>query len=91
MSFPISEATPLRFAPTLPKACDVVVLGGGVIGVMTAWYLAELGQRVEAHALHLAGFQQRQIGFGHADCGGQVARLHLAPGQHDIEGDNDRH
>ena len=30
MSFPISEATPLRFAPTLPKACDVVVLGGGL-------------------------------------------------------------
>ena len=46
MSFPISEATPLRFAPTVPKACDVVVLGGGVIGVMTAWYLAEQGLRV---------------------------------------------
>lgn len=46
MPFPISEATPVRFAGPLPDACDVVVLGGGVIGVMTAWYLAERGQRV---------------------------------------------
>ncbi|MGV8952190.1 MAG: NAD(P)/FAD-dependent oxidoreductase, partial [Cypionkella sp.] len=46
MSFPISEADPARFTPKLPDACDVVVLGGGVIGVMTAWHLAERGLRV---------------------------------------------
>jgi glycine/D-amino acid oxidase-like deaminating enzyme len=46
VSFPISEAVPARFTPALPAACDVVVLGGGVIGVMTAWYLAEQGKRV---------------------------------------------
>lgn len=46
MPFPISEATPIRFAGPLPAACDVVVIGGGVIGVMTAWYLAEKGLRV---------------------------------------------
>lgn len=46
MAFPISEATPPGFADPLPAACDVVVLGGGVIGVMTAWYLAERGLRV---------------------------------------------
>lgn len=45
-AFPISEATPLRFAGPLPAACDVVVLGGGVIGVMTAWHLAERGLKV---------------------------------------------
>ena len=44
--FPISAASPIRFAGPPPAACDVVVLGGGVIGVMTAWYLAERGQRV---------------------------------------------
>ncbi len=44
--FPISEATPLRHPGPPPKSCDVVVIGGGVIGVMTAWNLAERGLRV---------------------------------------------
>lgn len=44
--FPISELTPMQFSPSLPKACEVVVLGGGIMGVMTAWYLAEAGVRV---------------------------------------------
>jgi glycine/D-amino acid oxidase-like deaminating enzyme len=46
MAFPISEASPVRFSGPLPSACDVVVLGGGVIGVMTAWHLAERGLKV---------------------------------------------
>ncbi|WP_431299699.1 NAD(P)/FAD-dependent oxidoreductase [Tabrizicola sp. BL-A-41-H6] len=46
MSFPISEATAVRFHGPLPDACDVVVIGGGVTGVMTAWFLAARGQRV---------------------------------------------
>ena len=44
--FPIGEASPVRFAGPLPRACDVVVIGGGIIGVMTAWFLAGRGQRV---------------------------------------------
>ena len=46
MEFPISMAQPARFQSELPGACDVVVIGGGVIGVMTAWHLAERGLRV---------------------------------------------
>lgn len=46
MAFPISEATPVRHPGPLPAACDVVVIGGGVIGVMTAWHLAERGLKV---------------------------------------------
>lgn len=46
MSFPISEATPVRFAAALPPRADVVVIGGGVIGVMTAWFLRERGLSV---------------------------------------------
>ncbi|MGL4235634.1 NAD(P)/FAD-dependent oxidoreductase [Tabrizicola sp.] len=46
MSFPISEASPVRFASALPERADVVVIGGGVIGVMTAWFLRERGLSV---------------------------------------------
>lgn len=46
MSFPVSMEVPARFDGPLPAACDVVVIGGGVIGVMTAWHLAERGLRV---------------------------------------------
>ncbi len=44
--FPISEATPATHTGPLPAACDVVIIGGGVMGVMTAWFLAERGLRV---------------------------------------------
>ncbi len=46
MTFPITDESPVRFAGPLPEACDVVVVGGGIIGVMTAWYLAAQGQKV---------------------------------------------
>ena len=46
MTFPISEASPVRFSGPLPAAADVVVIGGGVIGVMTAWFLAKRGTKV---------------------------------------------
>ena len=43
MSFPIHDGSPLVHANPLPEAADVVVVGGGIIGVMTAWHLAERG------------------------------------------------
>lgn len=46
MTFPITLATPVRYSGPLPAATDVVVLGGGIIGVMTAFYLAQAGQKV---------------------------------------------
>jgi glycine/D-amino acid oxidase-like deaminating enzyme len=42
----ITDATPVTYPGPLPAKADVVVLGGGIIGVMTAWFLAEAGQRV---------------------------------------------
>lgn len=44
--FPITEQSPVRFAAALPSRADVVVIGGGVIGVMTASFLAERGLKV---------------------------------------------
>ncbi len=45
-AFPISEATPIAHTGPLPTACDVVIIGGGVMGVMTAWFLADRGLKV---------------------------------------------
>ncbi|MCX7888315.1 MAG: FAD-binding oxidoreductase [Rhodobacteraceae bacterium] len=46
MRFPFSAATPIRFPGPPPPAADVVVIGGGIAGVMTAWFLARAGQKV---------------------------------------------
>jgi glycine/D-amino acid oxidase-like deaminating enzyme len=45
-TFPISEALPVQFDAPLPGEADVVVIGGGVIGVCTALFLARKNLRV---------------------------------------------
>ncbi|WP_135446928.1 NAD(P)/FAD-dependent oxidoreductase [Tabrizicola caldifontis] len=46
MTFPITDANPVRFAAPLPPRVDIVVIGGGVIGVMTAFFLRRKGYSV---------------------------------------------
>ncbi len=46
MTFPFRQIGRPRFTGPLPEAADVVVIGGGIAGVMTAWYLHRAGQRV---------------------------------------------
>ena len=45
-SFPISDQDPIAFAGPLPHAADAVVIGGGIIGVMTGWELVKKGLKV---------------------------------------------
>lgn len=42
----ITEATPITHAGPLPEAVDVAIVGAGIIGIATAWYLAGAGARV---------------------------------------------
>lgn len=42
----ITAQTPVSYSPALPDQTDVVVIGGGIIGVMTALELAEDGYAV---------------------------------------------
>lgn len=44
--FPITLATSADHADPLPEAVDVTVIGGGIIGLMTAWELSRGGLRV---------------------------------------------
>ncbi|MCE5974790.1 FAD-binding oxidoreductase [Sinirhodobacter sp. WL0062] len=46
MSFVISEASPVTYPGPAPAQADVVVIGGGVAGVMSAYHLAQAGRRV---------------------------------------------
>jgi len=43
---PITEASPRSFADPLPAEADVVVIGGGIAGVATGYFLAERGVKV---------------------------------------------
>jgi glycine/D-amino acid oxidase-like deaminating enzyme len=42
----ITDASPIQFSDPLPDEVDVVVIGGGVAGTSTAYFLAENGSRV---------------------------------------------
>ena len=42
----LSERSPVTFEDPLPASVDVVVIGGGVIGISTAWFLRKRGVSV---------------------------------------------
>ncbi len=42
----ITENTPVSFRDEVPPSVDVVIIGGGIIGISTAWYLRKAGYSV---------------------------------------------
>ncbi len=42
----LSENSPVNFNDALPKDVDVVIIGAGIIGISTAWFLAKDGYSV---------------------------------------------
>ena len=42
----ISDQSPINFQDDLPDSTDVVVIGAGVAGISTAWFLTQMGVRV---------------------------------------------
>ena len=42
----LTAESPVTFRDPVPDATDVVIVGGGIAGVMTAWFLQKAGKRV---------------------------------------------
>jgi glycine/D-amino acid oxidase-like deaminating enzyme len=44
--FLFHDKSPVTFNDDLPDAVDVVIIGAGIIGISTAWYLLQKGKSV---------------------------------------------
>ena len=54
----------IETTPDLPQEADVVVIGGGVVGVFTAYYLARRGVKVALVEKGLVGAEQSSRNWG---------------------------
>jgi glycine/D-amino acid oxidase-like deaminating enzyme len=69
--FPISPATPVAFPGPPPAETDVAVIGGGVAGVMTAYFLAGRGLRVTVLEKGRIAGEQSSRNWGWIRCQGR--------------------
>ena len=42
----LSHQSPITFQSPLPKKADIVIIGAGIIGICTAWFLANTGLKI---------------------------------------------
>ncbi|APR35739.1 NAD(P)/FAD-dependent oxidoreductase [Paraburkholderia sp. SOS3] len=56
--------TRIDTTPTLPDSADVVVIGAGIVGVFTAWFLARRGVKVALIEKGLVGGEQSSRNWG---------------------------
>lgn len=61
---PIDLQTPVRFADGLPEAVDIVIIGGGIVGVSSALYLADEGYSVALIEKGRVGCEQSSRNWG---------------------------
>src|SRR5881394_4662481 len=55
---------PVASSPTLPSSADAVIIGGGIVGVFTAYYLAKRGVRVALVEKGSVGAEQSSRNWG---------------------------
>src|SRR3954469_12688871 len=84
--------------PVVPYARISVSSARGVLGLpaqqvarLALEYLAERGERREAHCLGAAVLEYSQVGGRDPYAVREVAHGHLPPGQHHVDVDGDRH
>lgn len=56
---------PVRSSETVPKAVDVVVIGAGIVGVSTAWFLLKKGHSVALLEKGVVGGEQSSRNWGY--------------------------
>src|SRR4029453_3382539 len=59
-----SLLTPIETSPALPHTADAVIIGGGIIGVFTAYYLAKRGMKVAVVEKGRVGAEQSSRNWG---------------------------
>ena len=55
---------PVESSPSLPDSADAVIIGGGIIGVFTAYYLAQRGMKVALLEKGRVGAEQSSRNWG---------------------------
>src|SRR6476646_4276141 len=56
--------TPVESSPSLPETADAVIIGGGIVGVFTAYYLARRGLKVALIEKGRVGAEQSSRNWG---------------------------
>ena len=42
----ITNHSPIQYSADIPASTDIVIIGAGIIGITTAWYLSKQGLKV---------------------------------------------